>query len=481
MKIKRIAAAVLGLAAAAGVLSFAGCASPEPSEIETYTVEGDTIKVGIISDLQLAPQGGSDTYDNSYRQALELLEEQDVDMMINVGDYTDTNTQEAADNVSRILNEVYPAEERPISLSIMGNHDYWLPYFVDCWEIPFKSKMQNRAMEAVGETSPWTHKVVNGYHFIGFSPTSGDMDDTAYEEKIGWAEEQIKLAVQDDPDKPVFVITHAPPAGTVNSTGDEESDLLDQLFSQYPQVVSISGHTHFSLMDDRSIWQGEYTALNTQSLSYISLGRSTGEDPDSAIEQNPMCMIMEISDDQLVINRYSVLTGQKQGDTWEIGLPIQEHLDRYTDARAEQSAAPVFPENTSASAEFKTYDDETGRELVLHFTSAQHDRYVYGYRITMKDAQGEDVRFTDGTDEFGSPVYIDSLAYNSDYYLGFDRMAPETVIRLGQYTSDIKDGTYTVTVKAFDTWIHESVPFSFTMTVDGENVTTSPGVQSQSS
>ncbi len=477
-KLKRVLAAALSVALAAGIAAFSGCSSPEPSEIETYSVEGDTLRVGIISDLQLEPEGGSDTYDNSYRKALEFLKSQDVDMMINAGDYTDTNTQEAADNVARILNEVYPESERPISLSIMGNHDYWLPYFVDCWEIPFTGKMQRRAMEAVGESSPWTHKVVNGYHFIGFSPTSGDMDDAAYTDKIGWAEEQIKLAVADDPQKPVFVITHAPPSGTVNSGLDtgEDSNALNELFGKYPQVVSISGHTHAPLMDDRSIWQGAYTAVNTQSLSYISVRQSAGEDPDSAIEQNPMCMILEISADKLVFQRYSVLTGEQQGDAWEIPLPIQDHLDLYTDARAEQSAAPVFPENAAVSAEFQTYDDETGAELVLRFPSAQHERYVYGYRLSMKNEAGEDVRFTVGESEYGTPVTADSVAYVSDFYLGFDRMAPETVLRLGAYTADIGDGTYTVTVKAFDTWEHESVPLRFTMTVNGQNVTTSPGV-----
>lgn len=484
MKLKKVFAAVMSVAVAASIVALSGCSSPDPAEIENYTVEGDTLTVGILSDLQFAPEGGMPTYENAYRKALELLKAQDVDMILNVGDYTDTNTQEAADNVTRILNEVYPENERPISLSIMGNHDYWLPYFVDCWEIPFKSKMQNRAMEAMGESSPWTHKVVNGYHFIGFSPSTGDMDDSAYADKIDWAREQIEIAVKEDPNKPVFVVTHQPPAGTVNSAvnadgesgSDEESDLLDELFSQYPQVVSISGHTHFSLLDDRSIWQGEYTALNTQSLSYTSMSRSTGEDP-SSIEQNPMCMIMEISDDQLAINRYGVLTGEQMGETWTIEFPIQDHLDTYTFARGDQSAAPVFPENAAISAEFKTYDEASGSELVFRFPSAQHERYVYGYTLSMTDASGNAVQFQTGTDEEDNPIYINAISYTADFYLGYDNMADETVLRLGEFTSAIQDGTYTVSVTARDTWGHESAPISAQITVDGQNVTTAPGVQ----
>jgi hypothetical protein len=63
-----------------------------------------------------------------------------------------------------------------MKLFIMGNHDYWLSDFVKCWEIPFKGKMRRRMEKYTGE-SPWSHKVLNGYHFIGLSPVNGSMED----------------------------------------------------------------------------------------------------------------------------------------------------------------------------------------------------------------------------------------------------------------------------------------------------------------
>lgn len=478
MKHNKAIAAVLGLSLTVGMLSLAGCSSPKPSGIETFHVEGDTLKVGIISDLQLAPKGGSDTYDNSYRRALEFLKVQDVDMMINAGDYTDTATQEAVDNYAGILNEVYPQSERPISLSILGNHDYWLPYFVDCWEIPIKSKLQKRYLEAVGEQSPWTHKVVGGYHFIGFSPCNGGMDSSAYADKIDWAREQIELAVREDPDKPIFVVTHAPPNDTVYMSDEEDYGVLSELFRQYPQLVSISGHTHAPLMDDRSIWQGEYTAVNTQCVSYICFEQGTlasGEDRD-AIEQNPMCLIMEISREQLVFHRYRVLDGSEQGEPWTISLPIAQNLNSYTGERAAQSAAPVFPENAAVRAELKKYEEDSGEELIVRFPSASHDRYVYGYNLTVTDSAGNPVPFKDGEDEEGNPLFIRQLRYVSDFYLGLDRMAPETVLRLYEHTKDLGDGTYTLRVTAADTWGHESAPITARITINGQNITTDPGV-----
>ena len=188
-------------------------------------------------------------------------------------------------------------------------------------------------MEYTGEKSPWTHKVINGYHFIACSPTSGDMDDSAYEKKIDWLKSQIEMAVKEDSNKPVFVITHSNPKGTVNYK-DGGCENLNELFSQYLQVVSISGHTHASLMSESSIWQGEYTALNTQCLSYVSSGMGdVVQEDDSFAADNPIELIMEIENDKITIRRYSILTGEEVKDPWVIKLPVNKDEFTYTDEK----------------------------------------------------------------------------------------------------------------------------------------------------
>ena len=104
--------------------------------------------------------------------------------------------------------------------------------------------------------------------FIGLSPVNGSMEDDAYEGKLEWAEEEIQKAIAAAPSRPVFVITHNNPKDTVYTSDDYGDSKLDALFAKYPQVISISGHTHASILDERSISQTSYTAINTQSLSY---------------------------------------------------------------------------------------------------------------------------------------------------------------------------------------------------------------------
>lgn len=480
---KKLVSMLLAASVAAGVcLSFTGCSPKAQGDTQVFTRSKETIRVGIISDLQLTAQGGSDTYDASFEKGLQFLKAKDVDMIINAGDYTDTALEEAYQNYKRIFDAVYPENERPITSYIMGNHDYWLPQLVDCWEIPFKGKMQKRFMAYTGETSPWTHKVVNGYHFIGLSPENGNMDGSAYDGKLEWAEAQIQLAIEQNPENPVFVISHAPPAGTVYMSETESAENLHKLFKKYPQVISLSGHSHAPLLEDRSIWQGEYTAINTQCLSYMCFegGMLYEGDGDRYIEENPMCMIMEIGQGQVQIDRYSVLDGVKRGDTWTIRTPIDPANFQYTDAHREtQAKAPVFEQTPAFQVSFgelHSADNSNGKELLLTFNAAKHERYVYGYRVVLRNSAGKALRFENGKDENDNPLYREDLTFVSDFYLGYDKMSPVVTLHFNSRTKEIPDGTYTAVVTAYDSFGRESAPETVAFTISDENVTTAPGV-----
>jgi hypothetical protein len=75
--------------------------------------------------------------------------------------------------------------------------------------------------------------------------------------------EQIELAINEDPKKPVFVTTHFPPRDTMYLSDEVGVKLTRILFDQYEQVISFSGHTHAALTDERSIWQDTFTAIQT--------------------------------------------------------------------------------------------------------------------------------------------------------------------------------------------------------------------------
>ncbi len=446
--VKKIIAGIAAVLVVIGAV-LAYCAIPVgiSKEVETLTVdkEDGTLKVGIISDSQL---GQEPVFEDYLVETLEFLKEQDVDMILNVGDYTDTALKENYAGYPAAFEKVYGAD-KPITQSIMGNHDYWLPYFADCWQIPFPGTLQRRFMDATGEASPWTHKVVNGYHFIGASPTNGGMGQEAYEKRIDWMKEQIDLAVQDDPNKPIFVLTHNNPQGTVYMSEEDGCQNLDALFSQYPQIVSISGHSHASLMDEQSIYQKNYTALNTQCLSYVCFAGGDADvvqEESEFIDQVPMAMIMTVSRNKVTFDRYSIEKKEQVGDTWILPCPVTKDSFSYTDEiRTASAIAPTWPE--AFTYELTTTQDEEGNKLpVLSFTAATHPQALRYYEVIFTDADGKTVAFKDSDDATESKT---TLHFMSDYVRAPQDRAETAVFTIpAKYAKSLPAGDYTVSVKA---------------------------------
>lgn len=138
------------------------------TEVKEFTTQNEGFKVGVISDTQLPPTEEALKNDNKYvehlRNALIVMKTNDVDMILFAGDIGDLGTYFAFELYEKTIDEVY-GEDRPIVQTVMGNHDFW-----------GKTATNHiKAFKQVMGESPWTHYVVNGYHFIGASPNCGMM------------------------------------------------------------------------------------------------------------------------------------------------------------------------------------------------------------------------------------------------------------------------------------------------------------------
>lgn len=440
-----IAAVIIALGATIGYFAIPVSAEKEIEHMAVETGDG-TFKVGIMSDSQLGQEEVFQTY---LEGALNFFKAQGVNMILNVGDYTDTALKENYAGYSSAFDKIYGAD-KPITQSVMGNHDYWLPNFVDCWQIPFKGTLQRRFMEATGETSPWTHKVVNGYHFIGASPTNGGMGEEAYSQKLEWIKEQIEIAVKDDPNKPVFVLTHNNPQDTVYMSDGDGCKNLNELFSAYPQVVSISGHSHASLMDERSIYQKDYTAISTQCLSYVCF--ASGDDDvvqedEEFIDEVPMAMIMTVTHESVTFDRYDTLTGQQAGDSWILPMPVSKDSFSYTDEiRSAAAVAPTWPEDFAYEASVLTQETDPQKRLgSLSFTAATHPQAVLYYEVTFTDVNGKTVEFHPDKDD--KTKVKTTLHFMSDYAKAPEKRSETAVFTIPEkFMADLPAGQYTVSV-----------------------------------
>lgn len=475
--VSAVAAAAAG--AALGV-HFGYCEIEE--QMKTYSVDtnGGPLRVGVISDLQLPDTLSKNTHQyRSFEKTLTMLRDRGMDVLIIAGDFTDVSSKKAWAHFSDIYDRVMAKVNKPVACYIMGNHDYWLADFVKAREIPSPAKLQKRFKDFTGEY-PLSHKVVNGFHFICWGSLNGNYLTCNRNKK--WAREQLDIAAADDPSKPIFVITHLNPADTAYGSDAWGNADIHEVLKDYPQAVSISGHSHYSLIDERSIWRKEYTAFTTQSLDYIELedGKYNCSIPktaygDSMADKVPGCLYMLVEDDRVVCERLEANTGKALKKPWVIKAPFDKP-NKHTDLRQVSNTAPVFEKNMQVKFGAMTDINGNSRKFIS-FNAARDDDFVHSYKLEFLDDYENVLEFIETDYDTDKPVlynkngekfmpwhksisdarpkYISELLYFSDFILGLDNMSKTVKLRL---PNNVPENTKFIKITAVDSWNAESNP-----------------------
>ena len=129
------------------------------SEIEKYTINTETLKIGIISDSQLIPRAEYswlEHFTDKFKKALLYFKESNIDVLIFAGDLGDECTDLSWNSWRQAFDEVYlNSNKTPILNVVMGNHDY----YCDENAIFIQEKFERFIKE-----KHFTHKVINGIH-----------------------------------------------------------------------------------------------------------------------------------------------------------------------------------------------------------------------------------------------------------------------------------------------------------------------------
>lgn len=433
---KKVAISVVTILIVALSFSLVGCSLSPNKKIESITVgDGTNIKMGVYSDIQL---NKSDTYNSKYashlRATLELFKAQNVDLVLFAGDLVDLVSDEAYKAHNRIWDEVF-GDNSPEKLYIMGNHDYWKEHNYNS-----TGDKQKKFKKYIGQ-SPWEHKIINGFHFIACSPSRGSGYD---KRELKWLDEQLKYATeQGGKEKPIFVLTHHNVPDTVYGSRDWGSKELNGVFDNYSNVVSLSGHSHNAMLDERSIYQGKFTAIQTQSVAYIEQGDDVDKyNPDedaittipAKADTAPMCYIVDVNQQNTTFQRWNVLkqVEEKAESRWVLDYPLKPTNFKYLRGLVEPNrTAPKFEEDAKVRTENVITKATNNTGLV--FAPATHNDCVYSYLVKLTNTASGDVY---------------TVRYFSEYYLGAS--AGQGDVRLG-LPSYIESGTYTAEI-----WAQES-------------------------
>lgn len=410
------------------VFVLSACTLNPNTEVERFNFSTDVLKVGIVSDSQLPKDGTiNDTFAKNLEKSLEALKKRGANMILFAGDIGDLNHPTAYNVFNQITSKVFKNNKDIIIQTIMGNHDYW--------ENGTAANCRKVYKQAFGK-SPWTHYVVNGYHFIGASPVSGIMDN-GYGGLEKWLRKHIELAIAENPNNPVFVMTHNSARNTVYGSEDWGDKQLYDILKDYEQVVNMSGHLHYSLLDERSIHQKDFTSFATQSVSYteMEIGKINGTIPPAA-DITPMGYMMEISKNKVDIHRLnfgkdSGIEGEeglgieeKANMLWTIPIPVKKANFTYTENRNKTNSAPEFVNFTGESV-------KTAEKTILKFSAGKDDDFVHSYKLVWDNGKKT-------TEQF----------YFSDFYNGISSMKNEVNLEIEK----MKNDTYNVKIYAVDSW-----------------------------
>lgn len=140
------------------------------------------------------------------------------------------------------------------------------------------NRRMRRFAEATGAAAPYHDHWIGGYHFIFLGsevPHPKDCDLSSAQ--LRWLQE--RLAENSSPDRPVFVFLHQPLMDTVAGSmerqgwyGVNQDAELKKVLSACPQAILFTGHTHWQLEAERTMYDGQGvmpSMFNASSVAYL--------------------------------------------------------------------------------------------------------------------------------------------------------------------------------------------------------------------
>jgi len=392
----------LGGAGAFGAFGAFGGARLFAAPAGVFASGKPNLTFGVVSDIHITKIGAGEkmtAWGNNltFRHTLEWFRDQGVDAVMVVGDMADTGLVSQLQAVAEAWYAVFPNDKAPDGrkvekLFVLGNHDYHGFLYGGAAQNGYAAAQKQGY---TGDYAAWSRenvlrsdipgwwkkifhedysrlyrKVINGYTFLGQHWDDGKDMSTAYGSCDFGAELKTFLDAQGgslDPKRPFFYFQHPHPKDTCYGpwAWGHDTGKSTKALSPFANAVAFSGHSHYTLTDERSIWQGAFTSLGTSSLRYtgspydarLPIGyENTSTEGKKAAALNALkvmgdfdagdCrqgMLWRVYDDHAVIQRREFLSDSFVGADWVMPLGAGAAKPFAFASRAKQAKAPQFP------------------------------------------------------------------------------------------------------------------------------------------
>lgn len=319
----------------------------------------------------------------------------------------------------------------------MGNHEFPLNAKSD--ELCDLSKKV--FIEEVGQ-KPEYHAVLEGYHFITAGPHTYFGELSAEQEQFVF--DNVKEALKDGTDKPVFLLLHHPVDNTLygTSTAKRYSDEFEKFVKSEPRLIVISGHNHYPTSDPRSIYQepGGATFIYTSSImSGNGISNPYATERHSTMASQGYMMKINGETNVVTMKRFYVSSTNPtylEAEDWVLDIPAMiaeskktmvdtEKVYKYTyDERKAKSVMPYFKEGDEIKTNMVKEKLVTITYPVATPGAAGEDNLVGYYKIELYNKKtGETI-----THKVISDYFLKSQKERSGYV--FSGLTPSTGYRV---------------------------------------------------
>ncbi len=360
-----------------------------------------------------------------------------LDAVAIAGDITNNGTLAEFEAAKSVFDSALP-EGTELVIS-MGNHDYGNGMQNgERYREEAIAKSFRTDFESVFGVGAAQDTVIGGYHFITVDNLGKSPDNSRYghdysEESVAWVERTLASA-NTDPHKPIFVFQHIGNYQTVVGTGADtygsnSSEALTEVESQYSNLFVFSGHTHFQINDECSIYQKDYTAINTGALSGTAKttngGKDQGIQPSSTPAPNAVYLVEADAYGRVRIRMWSIDKNDFFSEEWRIDSYDKDEF-LYTADRFD-SEDLFFAEDATITATSVTATSITASFLPV----PEESLTARAYEVTVTDGQGMEVArkyiaLPYYTEDFTTPatVTVDGLTPETAYTLSVRAVNP---------------------------------------------------------
>lgn len=382
----------LGGGCAAAVLApgfaHAGMAPGAPANVGEIAGKGPLLRFGVASDVHIVKDWGDANsrgladQERHLERALRWFDSLGADAVVFPGDMAHTGRVSELEALAAVWEKVFPrsvaADGRRVErLLVTGNHE--VGQWPGLWDgIPDAELRRIRLdYDRAHLEANWKRIFREDYRLVWRREVKGvTFIGCQYPRPGTWHSPDICAGVRalarDLPaDRPFFYVQHAHPAHTCYSEvgGAVAESESSTALAGFPRAVALSGHSHNTLCDERSVWQGAFTSIGCGSVAeagpcypgvpYDNGGAPYGPEyasqrmkcPPQVGNDGRGCLFVEVYADRLAVRRRSLSFDEPLGPDWIVPVPARLGGDFDFSRRRLAWPAPQFAAGARAMAE----------------------------------------------------------------------------------------------------------------------------------